>query len=140
MLTVDRQQIVARLKSGGSWFYWIAALSLINSIAALTGSGWGFIVGLGVTRIVDDFAGGFSGNGRVLAFALNVIVAGVFVLFGVFANKGRLWAFVVGMALYALDGALFALIGDWLAAGFHLFVLFCLWGGFRAARQLSATS
>src|SRR5882762_8193629 len=28
----------ARLKSGASWLYWIAALSMINSIVAFTGS------------------------------------------------------------------------------------------------------
>src|SRR5437016_14082822 len=38
-----------QLKSGGSWFYWIAGLSLINSAIALSGSGMRFILGLGVT-------------------------------------------------------------------------------------------
>ena len=130
VLTADRQHLVARLKSGGSWFYWIAALSLVNSIAAFTGSGWGFIVGLGITQLVDQVTGG------VTALVVDILIAGLFVMFGVFANKGYLWAFIVGMALYALDGAIFAYVRDWLAAGFHAFVLFCLFSGFRAARQL----
>src|SRR5881394_752088 len=36
---------VSHLKSGASWFYWIAALSLINSISAASGSSWRFIIG-----------------------------------------------------------------------------------------------
>src|SRR5688572_28411552 len=55
-ITADQQHLEMRLKSGASWFYWIAGLSIINSIAALSGAGWGFIVGLGVTQIVDEFA------------------------------------------------------------------------------------
>src|SRR5512138_3090367 len=43
----------ARIKSGAAWFYWIAGLSLINSVAALSGSKWGFILGLGITQVFD---------------------------------------------------------------------------------------
>lgn len=133
-LSIDRQHLVARMKSGGSWFYWIAGLSLINTIAAVTGSGWGFIVGLGITRLLDDYVGG------PVAITVDVLIAGLFILFGVFANKAQLWAFVVGMAVYTLDGLVFAMAGAWLAAAFHVFVLFCLVNGFRAARQLRAVA
>ena len=44
--TTNDASAVARLKSGASWFYWIAGLSLINSISAAAGSTWRFIVGL----------------------------------------------------------------------------------------------
>ena len=128
--TIDQQHLIGRMKSGGSWFYWIAGLSLINSISAFTGSAWRFIFGLGITRLLDGYVSG------PVALVLDVLVAGLFVLFGIFANKGHLWAFIVGMALYALDGVIYALAGAWLSAGFHVFVLFCLVGGFRAARQL----
>ena len=50
----------AKLKSrhmgGATWFYWIAALSLINSVVILMGSEWSFIIGLGVTQFVDGVA------------------------------------------------------------------------------------
>src|SRR5216117_2936789 len=41
---------MAQLKSGASWFYWIAGLSLINSIVAFTGGQWAFLFGLGITQ------------------------------------------------------------------------------------------
>ena len=34
-------EIEARFKSGANWFYWVAALSLINSVSILSGSDWG---------------------------------------------------------------------------------------------------
>src|ERR1044071_6443875 len=39
-----------QLKGGGSWFYWIAGLSLVNSVLALSGSETRFILGLGITQ------------------------------------------------------------------------------------------
>src|SRR4051794_33834386 len=38
-----------QIKSGADWFFWIAGLSLVNSFVALSGKGWGFILGLGIT-------------------------------------------------------------------------------------------
>lgn len=130
-MPIDRMHLVSRMRSGGSWFYWIAGLSLINSISAFSGGGWGFIVGLGVTHLVDGIA-----NGRAVALAINVVIAGIFITLGVFANRAHLWAFVVGMILYGLDGLLYLKVSAWLATGFHVFVLICLLNGFRAARQL----
>jgi hypothetical protein len=129
---------LARLRSGASWYYWIAALSLINSIAALSGSSWGFIVGLGITQVVDAFGEGFGAGGKVVALALNLVVAGIFVLFGVFAHKRHAWAFIVGMVLFGLDGVIFVLVQDWLGVGFHVFVLFMLFRGMQAGRSLNA--
>ena len=124
------------MRSGASWFYWIAGLSLINSIMALSGKGWGFILGLGMTQVIDGAASNLGSNGLVVAIVLDVLVAGLFVLFGVFANRGHLWSFIVGMIFYAADGLIFLIAQDWLGLGFHAFVLFCLFGGLRAARQL----
>jgi hypothetical protein len=128
----------AQLKSGASWFYWVAGLSLINSIVALSGSEWGFVLGLGITQIFDAFGQSLPGAGKVVVLVLDVIAAGVLVLFGVFAHKRHTWAFVVGMILYALDGLIFLLVRDWLALGFHAFVLYCLFRGFKACRELNA--
>lgn len=128
----------AQLKSGASWFYWIAGLSLINSLIALGGFNWGFILGLGITQIFDAIASEFQSLGKVVALGLDLVVIGLFVMFGIFANKGRSWAFIVGMILYALD-SLVALLGkDWLALGFHGFALYCLFRGFSACRELKA--
>ena len=127
-----------QLKSGASWFYWIAGLSLINSISAFSGSTWRFIIGLGITQIIDVFGTRLETGGKLVSLALDLCVAGLFILFGVFAHKAHTWAFLVGMVLFALDGLIFLLAQDWLGVGFHALVLYWLFRGFSAARQLSA--
>ena len=128
----------ARLKSGASWFYWIAGLSLINSIVAFTGSDWRFIVGLGVTQVFDAVGIGFGGAGKFVVLLLDLLVAGMFITFGVFGNKRHLWAFIAGMVLFALDGVIFILAQDWIGVGFHAFVLYCFFRGLQACRELRA--
>jgi hypothetical protein len=128
----------APLKSGASWFYWIAGLSLINSIVAFTGSDWRFILGLGITQVFDALGHDIGSAGNAVVLALDLLAAGVCVFFGVFAHKRHLWAFVVGMVLFALDGLIFLFAQDWLGVGFHVFVLYCLFRGAKACRELNA--
>jgi hypothetical protein len=40
--------------------------------------------------------------------------------------------------LYALDGLIFVLAGDWLSVGFHAFVLFGVWSGYSSLKALQA--
>jgi hypothetical protein len=131
---------MAQMKSGASWFYWVAVLSMVNSVSAFAGSTWRFILGLGVTQLIDEFGNSLGTAGKGVALGLDLLAAGVLVLFGIFGNKGHAWAFIVGMILFALDGVLFLLVQDWLGVGFHAFILFCLFRGFMACRELKAAS
>ena len=45
-----------QVKGGASNFYWIAALSVINSLGAVFELGVSFVIGLGVTQVVDALA------------------------------------------------------------------------------------
>jgi zinc transporter ZupT len=133
---VYRQQ----MKSGARWFYWIAGLSLINSIAALSNSSWSFLAGLGITQFISGFALGLSedmgGAVTVIALILDVFVAGFFVLLGVLGMKGHTWAFMLGLVIYALDGLIFLAFQMWFPLAFHVFVVYCLYKGFAANRKL----
>jgi len=66
----------------------------------------------------------------------NLCVVGMFVLFGWFAYRARVWAFVAGMIIYALDGFMFVIFGDYISFGFHIFVLYFVFRGYQAAKQL----
>lgn len=131
---------LAHMRSGASWFYWVAALSLVNTVMALAGASIKFIFGLGVTQVISELGSGQGAAGKGVALVLDLLAAGVLVLFGFFANKGHSWAFIVGMILFALDGVIFLLIQDWLGVGFHAFVLFCIVRGFIACRELKANA
>jgi hypothetical protein len=134
-------ELQRQLQSGANWFYWIAGLSLVNSVAALLGSDWRFIAGLGITQILDAIAReGFSNAGsavKIIAFIFDLLVACVFVIFGIFGGKKMTWAFAVGMFIYALDAVLFLLTMDILAIAFHAYALYCLFRGLRACQQLN---
>jgi hypothetical protein len=128
------------LRSGANWFFWIAGLSIINSIIAATGSNWNFVVGLGITQAADAFGSVMitGTTGTVIALLFDALVAGGFAGLGLAARKGASWAFIVGMSLYSLDALLLAWVTDWLSVAFHGVALFFLFNGFRASRQLAA--
>jgi len=132
----EKLKIEGKAKSGANWFFWIAALSLINSIMTMAGTEWGFIMGLGITQVFDA-VGAELGGARFVTFAMSVLCAGVFVFFGAMANKRLGWAYVTGMVLYAMDGLWFLLVGDLLGVGFHVFVLFWVFNGYRAHKALA---
>ena len=133
--SVERQQIEAQSRRGALWFYWIAGLSLVNSVVALAGLNWRFIIGLGMSQIVDTLATR-SGRGLSAAILFDALLIGGFVLLGRLAVRGHAWAFLVGVALYGLDGLICLLVHDWLGVGFHVFVVILILKGFQAARQL----
>lgn len=131
---------MAQMRSGASWFYWVAALSLVNSILELTNTGGTFVFGLGITQVIDSIAGSLGAAGKGIAFGLDLLAAGALILFGIFGQKGHAWAFILGIGLYALDGVIFLLEPSWLGVGVHAFVLFCLIRGFIACRGLKAAA
>lgn len=140
-------EITQRIKRGASNFYWIAALSVINSILSMTGSGTYFVIGLAVTLIVDGVTVGISQSlpdasviVKIIGLVLSILIAGVFALFGFFASQGKRWAFIAGMVLYAVDGLIMLAFADWIGVLFHGFFLWGLFGGWRALGELQKMS
>jgi len=128
---------LSHIKSGASWFYWIAGLSLINSISEFSGGSWRFMFGLGITQILDRFTGVFGGAAAAVALAIGLLAAGFLVACGVFASKGRSWTFLVGLVFIGLDGIASVLTASWLGVALHALVLFYLFRGFQASRRFA---
>ncbi|TAL04594.1 MAG: hypothetical protein EPO07_04890 [Verrucomicrobia bacterium] len=129
---------LGRVRASASWFYWVAGLSLVNSVVAFSGGEWRFLFGLGVTQIFDAIGHGIEGTGKFIALFLDLLAAGALVLFGVFAGKRHTWAFITGMVLLGLDGGIQLLGQDWIGAAFHGYVLFRLFQGMQACRELNS--
>ena len=130
------------MASGANWFYWIAGLSIVNEVAAMMGSNWGFIFGLGVTQVLSAIAQAAAADGAtsgaVVAWGLGLGACALFLLAGWLARRPSVAAFVAGMALFALDTLIFVLAADWIGVAVHAFALYCLYTGLRAARELKA--
>src|SRR4051812_39444562 len=137
-VTTAKLRLAMQVKNGANWFYWIAVLSLINTLAALAAVNWRFLLGLGVTQVVDSVGANLSGPGRLVAFVVNAFIAGFFVLMGSFAGKQKKWAFIVGMALFLLDGGVELLIQDWIGLAFHAYGLYCIFRGYQRLGELQA--
>lgn len=134
--TVDWVKLENHIKSGASWFFWIAGLSVINGVILLAGGSWNFIIGLGLTQLVSSLGTETMLAGKVIIMLVNIIIAGFFVLFGIFGRRHATWAFIVGIIIYALDGLLFLLVKDFVSIGFHIFALFFIVRGLSALTQL----
>lgn len=124
-----------RTQSGANWFFWIAALSLINTALEKGGANIRFLVGMGITQVLDAIADKLGPTGVVAGIVVNLFVAGFFVLLGVQARKKQKWAFLLGMVLYGLDGLIFLLGPDFFPLAFHGLALFYLYKGLAARNQ-----
>jgi hypothetical protein len=138
----ERAQLGTHADRGSGWFYWIAGLSLVNSILIQSGGSWSFVFGLGLTAGVDYLAQNAAGLGQLLAWAFNAAVIGAFVVFGHSARKGHRWAYLIGLTVYAADTLLVLASKDWLAVAVHVFGLLCILNGLSALnrRQLQQSS
>src|SRR5499433_1765056 len=132
--SAEQQGLERQRRGGGQWFYWIAGLSLINAALAFSGQQWRFILGLGLTQLVQEMAA--SGSAGTIGGLVGVALIVVFAVLGQRAVAGHQWAFLVGMILFGLDGLLFVLIQDWIGVAFHAFALLMIGRGYAAARQL----
>ena len=122
------EQIV---KNGAGWFLAVAGLSILNSVMTMSGAGFHFIFGLGITQIVDAIGKQSGTVGSALSLIINLFVAALFVLFWHFARRGKKWAFLTGMILYAIDGLILLPFADWLGAAFHAYALFRIYNGMQ---------
>lgn len=136
-------EVKRRMQRGANNFYWIAALSAINSVILEFGGSAYFVVGLASTLFVDSFAVAVAKDVpeaaiivKIVGLVISFIFAGIFALFGLFANRGKRWAFVVGMVLYSIDALLMLAFQEWMGLIFHGLFLFGLFGGLQALNQI----
>lgn len=144
-LAVKRRELQEDVRKGAAWFYWIAGLSLVNTLLFIFGANINFLIGLGATQLITAIALGIgdaigSKGGmmavKIVALVASVAIAGAVALFGYFAAKGNRWLFIVGMILYALDGLLLLAFREWAGFLFHLLALWGLYTGLRATLRL----
>lgn len=131
------------IQKAASWFFWIAGLSFLNSLVGYFKADMYFVVGLGITQVLDAiFAMLLEGSGLLILLP-GLLVSGFFVYIGYRSRMYDKWAFVVGVVVYAFDALIYLYVADWLAVGFHIFALVMISRGFfkvfeynKASKQL----
>ena len=134
-----------RFRNGIGWFYAIAGLSIVNTLSYLSGAKFTFVIGLGATQFVDGLMSAAAKQFvqaatliRVIGVVIDLVIAGMFVLFGYLGRKRNRGVIIAGMVLYAADAILLALFRDFLGTAFHAWALIGIWGGLKALGQLQA--
>lgn len=147
-------ELLRQMLAGANWFFWIALFSLVDLIFSLFGIGWGFAVGLGVSQVFDSIGATLFGRGEgtwlnTAVILLDLVVIGLFALFGYFARKANMMAFVTGLILYVLDTVIYIFNGTIAIREFfnysgaitgiiiHGVAIFFIFRGLLAARKLN---
>jgi len=135
-----RQQTREKARAGAYWFYWIAAVTLVNSVINVFGSDWNLIFGLGIGQVFDALGQGLAADGGgpafvVLGLFMSVGALSIYVLWGWLAARGKTLGFVAGMVCYGLDAGFFVAAGDWIGASFHGIALVVIGRGLKAQRE-----
>ena len=139
-LQIAAVQAMCRRQAG--WIGIVAVLTVVNSAGVAAGLDWNFLMGLGITTIIDIFAKKGAGTaGSVVAVAVAVIAGALFGLLWNFARKGASWAFLVAGILYALDTLVYLLLAMaagalWLNVALHGLALFYIFKGVGSAGSL----
>ena len=132
--------------NGPGVFYYIAAISLINSLLFIFN--YGFYGSLAITTLITylglGLAEAINGGTTVtfivngVAFFINAIIAGIVAGFGYLSSKGHSWVYIVGMVAYTLDALIMLWLNEWIVVLIHLYALYLLWRGWSSLRKIKA--
>ncbi len=146
----DKKLVAAELmvenqfKNGANWFFWIAGLSVINSLAFLSGSNWHFIIGLSITQFIDVVARSISGPyGNLfltIAIMMDIGFIALFVFIGLWARQKSATAFILGMIMYGFDTLLLLFIGSLIGIVFHVLALVFISRGLQSLHKMEKLS
>lgn len=118
---VGPQQLRQAMSNVGRLFFWIAGLSVLNTVLYLSHTNVMMLGGLGITLVVDVY--GKILHQQSLAFTVDLMMGCIFVAFGLAAGRGSRTVFVVGMAVYALDALVLLYFNDIFNVAWHAYFL-----------------
>ena len=132
------------IQNSGNWFIFIAIFSMINTILFLLKISLTFVIGLGITQLIDAFTYVLSKDItpeigliiHIIGFVLDILFAWIFIGIALFVKKKNNWILITGIIIYALDGLLLLLFQEWIAVLFHAYALFFIWKGIQALNAL----
>lgn len=138
-----RAALREQVNRGASWFFWIAGLSLVNTVIGIAGSDWAFVLGVGVAQIMTasaaELRGADASTISLLAlWGASLALSALFGVCGWLAKAPSTAAFAIGTILFALDTLIFVIALDAIGIVFHALVLYFLWKGWSAARAYRA--
>jgi hypothetical protein len=133
---VPETTVAPQVREAAHWFFWVVAVTTMDSLFVIFGSQIHRFTDLGVVALLDSFAGV-----RPIAHVMANGWLGTLLLFlGFSALEGKRTAFSIGLALYACDLALLVVAHDFFSIPFHVFVLYQLYRGLAALGRSSSSA
>jgi len=133
---VPEKTVAPHVREAAQWFFWVVAVTAMDSVFVILGSQIHRFTGLGVTALVDRLTG-VNPIAHVMA---NGWLATPLLFLGFWALEGERTAFTIGLSLYACDLVLLAMAHDYFSIPFHVFVLYQLYRGFAALGRSSSSA
>lgn len=128
-----RTQLEQNARNGSNYFFWIAFFSIFNQIMDQLSSTRRFVFGLGAPQYIERT---LAAPNPTLIWGIIIVLAGIFVLFGIFAGRRNIPVYIIGIIFYLVDLALSILSGDIVGAIVHVVFTVLLVMGLIATRKL----
>jgi hypothetical protein len=112
--------------NAANYFFWIAALSVVNTVLILSNAKFTFAFSLGIVDLVS-----YGSPDKTIAIVFTAVMAAIFAGLGLAARTGNAAVFITGMTLYALDAILLIFLQDWIGIAVHAYILFRLFQGVK---------
>jgi hypothetical protein len=127
------------VRNGANWLFAIGTLSIVNTLLTGFGFKFNFIVGLGITGLIDAIFYELNRSIFLLFFLnlfLNILISSVFFILAVYGKKAQAWAFIAALIFYGVDTLLISFAEIWFAVIFHIFGMVGIFLGYRSLRAL----
>lgn len=128
-----RAQLEQNARNGSTYFFWIAFFSIFNKVMDILSTERRFVFGLGAPQYVERL---LEGSNPTLIWGITIALAIVFVLFGIFARRGNIPIYIIGIVFYLADLVLSVLAGDIIGSVVHVVFMVLLVLGLIATMKL----
>lgn len=140
-------RLEAAFRSSASWFFWMAGCTVVNLFMVFTKSNFGLALGMSdslMMAVVNLLRPPAGDAGALIAFggviASNVLYIALMAVFGIFAGKGKVWAFALGISLALIDGIYCLSGGEYIGTLVHGMAVWFIFSGLRLAIAVRNTS
>lgn len=128
-----RAELELNARNGANYFFWIAFFSIFNQIMDMLSTKRRFVFGLGAPLYIER---SMAVPDPALTWGIIIVLAAIFVVFGIFARRGNLPIFIIGIVFYLVDLAMSILSGDFAGAAVHVVFTVLLVLGVVATKKL----
>lgn len=130
-----RAQLEQNARNGANYFFWIAFFSIFNQVMDKLSATRRFVFGLGTPLYVDRL---LEGSNPTLIWGIIIVLAIIFVAFGIFSRRQNIPIYILGIIVYLADMVFSILAVDIIGTVVHLVFIVLLVMGLIATRKLKA--